>query len=226
MLVVVIPLLLGFLLCLRSHLLTFLLAVFTRSGENQGKSFHRNEVSKNYKHRTHIVCLFSAQLQVHFIASLACYKACTQAAAHCLFQGYADYYLTRPRSSSCVSHTPSQSPPGPPPPPPPSKSPSPLPCVAPHHESSDSLRQSASPPLPPPPNKKCPPPPPPRLTPLLSLTSSPHPSHYLSAQGPPQPPSVSAYPRFVFQHHPPESYQPPVQEGQAKSVKFVSFSQQ
>ena len=46
MLVVVIPLLLGFLLCLRSHLLTFLLAVFTRSGENQGKSFHRNEVSK------------------------------------------------------------------------------------------------------------------------------------------------------------------------------------
>jgi len=42
-LVVVIPLLLGFLLCLRSHLFTFLLAVFTRSGESQGKSFHRNE---------------------------------------------------------------------------------------------------------------------------------------------------------------------------------------
>ena len=46
-LVVVIPLLLGFLLCLRSHLLTFILAVFTRSGESQAKSFHRNEVSEN-----------------------------------------------------------------------------------------------------------------------------------------------------------------------------------
>ena len=107
---------------------------------------------------------------------------------------------------------------------PPSKSPSPLPCVAPHHKSS--LHKSVSPSLPPPPNKKCPPPPPPRLTPLLSLASSPHPSHCLSGQGPPQPSSLSAYPRFVFQHHPPESYQPPVQAVQPKSVKFVSFSQQ
>ena len=54
-LVVVIPLLLGLLLCLRSHLFTFLLAVFTRSGESQGKSFHRNEVGDDCKQDTEIL---------------------------------------------------------------------------------------------------------------------------------------------------------------------------
>ena len=42
-LVVIIPLVLGLLLCLRSPLITFILV--PRAGENQHKSFHRNEVS-------------------------------------------------------------------------------------------------------------------------------------------------------------------------------------
>ena len=156
---------------------------------------------------------------------MACYKSWPGCCTLLVLQGYADYYLTRPCSSSS-----SQSPPGPPPPPPPSKSPSPPlppPVFTPHDQSSDSLHQSASPPLPPPPSKKCPPPPPPRLTPLLSLTSSSPLSAHDPSQTQPRPASQSAaYPRFVFQHHPPESYQPPVQESQAKSVKCVSFSQQ
>ena len=63
-LVIVIPLSLGFIYCLRSYLLTFIISLCSSHTEGPGcqKTYHRNEVSS---HCTALPCLSSLQVSTH-----------------------------------------------------------------------------------------------------------------------------------------------------------------